>query len=131
MKTRFIVASIVCIALFALAGGAVWAASSGMRVNVPFEFTVEKGNLPSGTYEILIDGPRNSVIRLRNLDTGKMTRLSIRTRLADVGAKKAYFVFDKAGSGHFLSEIHLPGSDGYELKGVSKEHQHEKVPVTQ
>jgi len=131
MKARHIVVSIVCVALFALAGGAVWAAPSGLRVDVPFEFTVEKGSLPSGTYEILIDGPRDSIVRLRNIQTGKMTRLSIDTRLADVGAKKAYFVFDKAGNNHFLSEIHIPGSDGYALKGASKEHEHEKVPVTQ
>ena len=129
MRIRLVTASVVCVCVLALFSGPVWAAKSAMRVDIPFEFATQKGTLASGAYEILIDGPQGNLISLRSIETGKVIRLSISTRLADVGAKKAYFVFDKTGGEHFLSEIHIPNADGYALKGASKDHQHELVPV--
>jgi hypothetical protein len=121
----FVVA--ICTVVFGLFGGAAWAAETIMTVKIPFEFAVEGATMPAGSYGVVVDRSRGS-IALRNDSTGKITRLSVVTRLADVGRKKAYLVFDKAGGRRSLSEIHIPGTDGYALQGATGEHKHVKVP---
>ena len=130
MKNQRLYVVAVFAVVFGLLGGAAWAAEEIMTVEVPFDFAVEGGTLPAGTYDVIVKGPEASSLVLRNSRTGEATTLSIVTRLADVGRNKAYLAFDKVEDVHTLSEIHIPNNDGYALQGASKDHQHEVVPVT-
>lgn len=119
----------VCALAFGLLGGAAWAAEHVMTVDIPFDFAVEAGTLPAGTYDVVVNGPGSGSIVLRDSRTGEATRLSIVTRLADVGRNKAYLAFDKVADTHTLAEIHIPKRDGYALQGASADHLHEIVPA--
>ncbi len=82
---------------------------------VPFAFAVGSTQLPVGHYQILSSGPGESVLIVRNLDTGKTTLAEFITRIAPRGDGKSVLVFDAAEGQRFLSEIHLSGHDGYLL----------------
>ena len=127
MKLHRLFVVAICTLVFGLFGGTAWAAEEIMSVSVSFDFAVEGATLPAGTYGVVVDSSRGSVA-LRDDRTGNITRLSVVTRVADVGRNKAYLVFDKARGSYSLSEIHIPGMDGYALAGATGEHEHVKVP---
>jgi hypothetical protein len=49
------------------------------------------------------------------------------TRLSALESAKAQVVFHKVGEKRVLSEVYLPGADGFQLSGTKGEHTHEKV----
>jgi hypothetical protein len=108
-------------------GGTPQAAENLVEVEVPFEFVVEGEALPAGSYTVVVDGANGNDVVLQNGRTGDLTKLTVLTRLADVGRNRSYLVFDTVGDGRFLSEIHSPGMDGYALPGAGQEHGHQSL----
>ncbi len=50
------------------------------------------------------------------------------TRIAQVGTSEPVVVFDKAADGTcYLSEVHMPGIDGFTFRGAPAKHTHVKV----
>jgi hypothetical protein len=103
----------VCVVAVALAGSLAWAAGA-ISVDVPFSFIVAGKELAAGKYEIseatgkvLVKGSGGSVVT------------PILERLADTGSDQPTIVFDKVEGKSYLSEIHIPGGDGY-LVGIAK-----------
>jgi hypothetical protein len=126
-KQRWFVAAI-CAVVLGLLGGTSWAAEKIMEIKVPFDFNVQGATLPSGSYTLIADGANNDEVVLQS-SSGDVTQLPVVTRLADNGRNKAYLVFDKDGGDRFLSEIHMPGKDGYAIQGASGTHEHMTVPT--
>ena len=122
MRRWFVVA--ICLAVFGLLGGTSFAAEKIMDIRVPFDFTVDGNVVPGGGYSIVVDGPSRNSVLLQSDVTGDVTSLPVLTRLADTGRNKAYLVFDKTSKAHYLSEIHIPGKDGYAILGAPGEHEH-------
>ncbi len=118
MRKQVLVAVVVGALALGLAGSIAWAAGA-VSVNIPFSFVAKDKEMPAGRYDI---APNNdeSQLTLRSAVDGGTTMVPVIERLADTGAKTPKIVFDKNDDGKsYLSEVHMPGSDGY-LVGISK-----------
>jgi hypothetical protein len=113
----------VCVCLLAAAASAYAQLSPTFVFNVQQEFSAANKKLPTGRYDLsrvaggfLVQGPSGQVI------------VPIVTRLARYETSKSdevRLVFDKLDSGELLlSEIWLPGEDGYLVCTLEKAHHH-------
>jgi hypothetical protein len=97
--------------------------------NIDFPFKVENRAFVAGKYTLdanLQDG----TITLRSASTGKGVILPITTRLSGRD-DEASVVFDKDGSNYYLTEVYMPGLDGFEIKGgLTTKHTHVKVKAS-
>ena len=100
-----------------------------LRVTIGHAFTAGDKQFPAGQYQISRD-PGVSFIRLASRDGKTTTQLPILTRIAaamHTTPKDAHLVFDKIGQRHVLSELWIPGHDGFVLNSPKEEHEHEVV----
>jgi hypothetical protein len=97
---------------------------------IAFPFTVGAKTLPPGQYEFVCDAA-TPVIRV--VSGNKNVALApIITRLAGAmhtTPKDSHIVFDKVGDIYSLSEIWVPGQDGYMLLATKGQHEHAVVDV--
>jgi hypothetical protein len=95
----------------------------GVRVEVPYDFTVGSKVLPMGTYVFRVTDLGLQVVSAKGVTfrTRILTRLGGPTEFLQGGA----LVFDKVGSDHILSEVWMPGEDGILLHNAPKDHHHE------
>ena len=128
-RTRLVVALVMATVLGAFAGTAL--AASAVSVNVPFEFMVNGKTMPEGTYQIQFAGTKSSVLIVRNVKNGQNVLVPVVTRLADLGGKEVSVVFDKVDGKAYLSELHVPGTDGFEIQGAPGKHTHALVSGTE
>lgn len=129
MSKKLFVAVAVSVVAFGLIGSVAWAqASSKASFQIPFSFIVDGREMPSGRYEVQVVGASAGVLTLRGAENGQSVILKPTTRLADIGGKEPRLAFDKVENARFLSEVHIPGVDGFELRGAAGEHGHESVP---
>jgi len=75
--------------------------------------------MPSGRYEIEPSGSDSSKLVLRSGAAGGTIVVPVIERLADTGAKQPRVVFDKVEGKSLLSEVQIPGMDGF-LLGIAK-----------
>lgn len=127
MKKQVLAVAGVCVAALALAGNLAWAAGA-VSVDIPFSFIVKDKEMPAGRYSIQTQGNDESKLAIRSSQGGATVFALVLERLADTGAKDPTVVFDKTADGKsYLSEVHIPGQDGY-LVGVAKgEKSHEVI----
>lgn len=128
MKKQTLVVAGVCVVALALASSLAWAASS-VFVDAPFSFMAKDTAMPAGRYEIRPDSDMtNLVIRSTGGSSGRTVTVPVIERLADTGAKESKVVFDKVEGKRYLSEVHIPGMDGF-LVGIAKgKETHEVLP---
>ncbi|MBZ5640057.1 MAG: hypothetical protein LAO51_15020 [Acidobacteriia bacterium] len=112
------------------------AQSSGATItsNVPFEFNVAGKSFPAGEYRVLNQPRQVPALRLQSVDGKLNAALSPITRLARQSsgeAPKGSLVFDMVDGKHFLSEVWMPGQDGYLVHVSKTEEQHVVVDVKQ
>jgi hypothetical protein len=99
-----------------LTASLAWAGS--VSVSIPFSFLAADKEMPAGQYTITPSSGEDQLTLRSN--SGGTTMIPVIERLADTGAKQPKIVFDKMDDGKsFLSEVHVPGSDGF-LVGISK-----------
>jgi hypothetical protein len=116
MRKQVLAAVVVAVFALGLAGSLAWAASA-ISVNIPFSFFAKDKEMPAGQYEIREQGETTLAIRG---DKSGQVLVPVIERLADTGAKEPKLVFDKMQDGKsYLSEVHIPGQDGY-LVGIAK-----------
>jgi cytochrome c553 len=96
-----------------------------LRANVPFEFSIGKQVLASGSYEFRVAPNGRSVM----VSGGKAALYApIITRLGDVSAfREASLVFDFYDERRALAEVWIPGEDGLLLHSTPASHRHEVV----
>jgi hypothetical protein len=113
-------------------GAGLASAQSSVRVlaNVPFAFTAGGQTLAAGDYAIHQTSDTADVLELQNTGTNKAVMVSFLARLGQRNDMQAALVFDKNEDGVFLSEIHVPGEDGYLVANVPKRHVHDTVTGT-
>ncbi len=117
--------AVVVIALLALGIGSLSYAEV-VVADIQFPFKAAGIEMPAGKYRVeTIMQDQNLVIR--NLSTGKAEILPLITRISPKNPAEASFVFDKAGDQYYLSEIYIPGIDGFLLQGATEKHTHVKV----
>lgn len=106
-------------------------AQTTVRANIPFAFTAAGKVLPAGQYEFLRQA-NDTTIRVTGSAKGSSAVAMVVTRLAasiHTTPQDAHVVFDKVGEQHFLSEIWIPGVDGFLLYSTKGKHEHEVVDV--
>ncbi len=125
MKTRITV--LLGLSLL-LAASVVYGQVPTLKAPIDFAFTVEGKVLPAGEYKISKTEDGNA---FRIQGEGKEGALAlIITRLGgDMREKKmnSYVIFDKIGEISTLSEIWLPGDDGYLVSTTKEPHTHKTV----
>lgn len=127
MKTRIMLTA----GLFALlAVTAAFGQPSSLRATVDFPFSVDGKVLPAGTYDFM-KNEEAGIFKVT--DEGKNEAAAqIETRLA-AGVrdtpKNALVVFDKIGQNYVLSEIWIPGEDGFVLAVTKAKHEHKIINV--
>jgi hypothetical protein len=127
--------SLVVVALLALSVLATslpaHAQSSDAKVGttIPFGFVVGDTSLPAGEYRIVHQTHQMPALRIQSAD-GKVNmglnpveRLA-RQHMGDAPAAGS-LVFDKVGDKHYLSEVWMPGEDGYLLPPTKEAHLNE------
>jgi hypothetical protein len=123
-------ASLVVCALLLLVscmGVGISHAQGSLKVSIPFQFHAGQNVLPAGSYRIMTKNILGKVLTLSSLDSNKSWQVPFVTRLAQRANKKVELAFDKVEGESYLSEIHIPGIDGYALEGSPREHSHVQV----
>ena len=122
LRRAGVVAAAVFVGL-ALSGTTAHAQVSRANVTLEFAFSAAGQELPAGRYSLEAQ-PGRVVVRL---ESGKASPvlLPVITRLGrhDNDAEPE-LIFDKVGGKLHLSELWLPGSDGYLLLATASEHDH-------
>ncbi len=109
--------------------GQLFAWERKASVDVPFKFLANGRILPAGRYSIGIEGQAQNIVVIRG-ENGETVVLPVLTRLGAADLKVAQVIFDKAGDLAYLSEVHFPGLDGFQLQGAPCEHAHVRVQDT-
>jgi len=118
MKKQVLAAVVVGVFALGLAGSLAWAAGA-VSVDIPFSFVVKDKEMPAGRYAIQTQGNDESRLAIRSNDGGGTVFALVLERLADTGGKEPKVIFDKTEDGKtYLSEVHIPGQDGY-LVGIA------------
>ncbi len=123
-KTRLVW---LAVTIFGFGIAASMANFEALTASIPFPFKAGGKDLPAGTY--LIQAPMSGELVIRNEDTGETAFAPYLSRLSAKDVVKAEIVFDKTEDQYYLSEIHLPGIDGFELVGAPGKHTHVRVTV--
>jgi hypothetical protein len=104
-----------------------------IKSKIDFPFTVAGKVLPAGQYEFVRDNTALSILSFRVQGEGKMGALApVLTRIAGAmhtTPQDAHVVFDVVGNAHLLSEIWIPGEDGYLLLATKGPHTHHVINV--
>lgn len=127
MRTK-IMLTVGLMALLAVTSG--YGQQSSLKAKIDFPFSVEGKVLPAGEYGFVRD---MSAQVFRVTSEGKDKALApIVTRLNGEihnTPQDAHLVFDKVGDTYSLSEIWIPGEDGYVLLITKGEHEHKVINV--
>jgi hypothetical protein len=107
---------------------AVTYAQDAATADIGFKFFASGKAMPAGTYELQINSDR-SAFTLVPSAKGPSVILAAITRL---GAPEAVntdtrFVFDKVGDAYYLSEVWLPGEDGFLFYAAKEKHTHQII----
>lgn len=128
MKTKVLLA--MCLLALLAAGTAYGQSPEAIKAKIDFPFTVEGKVLPAGNYEFARTDP---AVDFRVTDEGKnVTLMPIVTRLSGemhTTPQDAHLVFDVVGGTYFLSEIWIPGEDGYLFLATKGKHEHKVINV--
>jgi hypothetical protein len=116
MRKQILASVVVGVVALGLAGSIAWAAAA-VSVDIPFSFIVKDKEMPAGRYEIREQGEASLALRS---DKSGQVLVPVIERLADTGGKEPKVIFDKMSDGKsYLSEVHIPGGDGF-LVGIAK-----------
>ena len=122
-KSSLVVSAIV---LFAFALCASLAYADALVAKVQFPFKAGGIEYPAGTYRIETIATMES-LKILHEETTKSGIVPFLTRLSEREGEKGMLVFDKVGDQCYLSEIYIPGIDGFEVKAAAGKHTHVKV----
>jgi hypothetical protein len=123
---RATIVSVAILAVLAFAGSTAFAQTAAARtavVKVDFPFLVKGQEMPAGSYTFQIDN--NEILVRAQGGPGQGAIMPVLTRLGrhDKDADPE-LVFDRVGGKYLLSEVWLPGEDGYLLLSTKEQHDH-------
>lgn len=102
--------------------------STEIVASVAFEFNVGETTFPAGSYTISARDIGAETVEIRPSRSKDITTVPVITRLAQRArsAKKvaSSLVFDKVGDTRYLSEVWIPGREGYLVRGTTEGHEH-------
>ncbi len=104
-------------------------AAERVHADIPFPFIVGKQTFPAGQYQI-VKGDKEDLIQIQSMKKGPAADILVITRLGSeihTTPNDSHIVFDKVGDAYYLSELWLPGEDGYLLHVTKEQHTHRTV----
>jgi hypothetical protein len=121
--------SAITLAVACMAGASVAYAQETLTMETSFAFRVGAAVHPPGKYQLSVTS--NEEILTVTPNKGAATVAPIVTRLAasEPPSSGAKVIFDKAGDLYYLSEVWLPGVDGYLLLATKGKHTHVSVKI--
>jgi len=129
VKTKTVLALSFLLAA-AASGSAQPAHLSSITVKIDFTFTVNGQVLPPGVYEFARD---DRAAAFNVIGEGKhRTVAPILTRITGethTSPEDAHLVFDIVGDAAILSEIWIPGDDGYVMLAMKEIHRHKVINI--
>jgi hypothetical protein len=93
-----------------LSAGSAFAQTTKVKVDVPFNFVVNRTLMPAGTYTISSIGQGGTMI-VRGLDNNAMKLVNASYDTASKPSENTRLVFRCYGDRYFLSQIWTEGSD--------------------
>ncbi len=125
LHVRAVVAALA--AALAIGGAVAHAQTPAFRTaqtaefDTSFAFQVAGKTMPAGKYSITVNGNGPIVVR----GPGGDVSIPVMTRLGRLEADSdPEFVFDRVGDTVLLSEVWMPGQDGFLLTGTKEIHSH-------
>jgi len=120
----------LAVVLLVLVSTATFAAAqvspTSVIADVPFAFFVGTKSFPAGMYQFKPSDSLGEITVNEMKGTGSALA-AVTTRLSPRSETDAMVVFDVAGTNHYLSEIYVPGLDGFQVKGAPGKHTHMSV----
>jgi len=98
-----------------------------VTAKVPFKFVVEGKTLPAGRYEFKLMENDLSAVMITDMKTEHSIMVPIIAPAGLQSANHAKIVFDKTGKTSYLSEVVIPGMDGYFIAAPTGRHQQKSV----
>ena len=107
-----------------LATASAYAQTGVVKVNVPFNFIVDKADLPAGEYMIQGVGLSGNAMTINSTDS-KVVKLVLPNACESAQTQtKSKLVFHRYGSQYFLSQIWIEGTErGKELPRSGRERE--------
>ena len=128
--TRRILLTVAASALVLIAGSRSAQAQSLSVADfkIPFDFVVHGKTYTAGQYSLSAN-MEGSVLTLQPLGAkGAGALLPVETRLGErKQVSEPELIFDKVGGKLYLSELFVPGEDGYLVMSTKGTHTHESV----
>jgi len=112
--------------VFVLLAAASAYGQTTVSAKIPFPFTASGRSLPAGQYDFVRD-TNDEAIRVTGAVKGSGAVAMVISRLAEgmhTTPQDAHIVFDKVGEKYFLSEVWIPGADGFLLHVTKEKHEH-------
>lgn len=121
-----IVAVLAAVLLLPLLGASQGSHTTAVA-DISFAFHAGKEVMPAGTYEFRPDA-HGDVVSITNPKAKSTITVPVLTRISQRSENVALVVFDKMGDQCYLSELHIPGTDGFHFTGAPGPHAHVTVP---
>jgi len=107
-------------------------ADDALKAEIPFPFQVEAKSMPAGMYDLRVD-VESGAVEVKGGSPSTTATALVMTRLGAHPHPDAkphpHLVFDKVGDTYTLSELWLPGADGFLLHATKGEHEHRVIHV--
>ncbi len=98
-----------------------------VTAKVPFKFMVEGRTLPAGRYEFKVMENDLSTVMITNMKTDHSIMVPVIAPAGLRSVNHAKVIFDKAGKRSYLSEVVIPGMDGYLIAAPTAGHQQKTI----
>jgi hypothetical protein len=113
---------VAAVGLLLAVGPGVASAQETLSANIPFAFIVDGKANDAGAYTVRVNDNRTEVWLTPS--KGPSLVALVITRLAASAPDDSRVVFDKVGNTNYLSEVWLPGADGYLVYAAKEAHTH-------
>ena len=95
-----------------------------VKVNVPFNFVVNRATLPAGDYLVQSVDDEGKVLAIRDLDTNTTRLVSFNSCASPKSASQTKLIFHRYGERYFLNQIWVEGNNlGHELNPSPREKE--------
>ncbi|MGC1452734.1 MAG: hypothetical protein WA830_22115 [Candidatus Sulfotelmatobacter sp.] len=95
-----------------------------VKVNVPFNFVVNRSTLPAGEYLVQSVDDEGKVLAIRDLDTNTTRLVSFNSCTSPKSASQTKLIFHRYGERYFLNQVWVEGNiSGHELSPSPREKE--------
>jgi hypothetical protein len=128
MSTRSLLrVATVTLAVVLAAGASLAYAQNALVMDTTFAFSLGRTVYQPGKYELRPNSDESNFQILPAKGAASFAAVVTRLEKPEPASSEAKVVFDKVGDAYFLSEIWIPGSDGYLMHVTKEKHTHVRV----